>query len=80
VVKSTLISSGRVNVLVGNLANLLRLTLYGLRTAVVILLEALATWYALVALRLVYEVRLLFTQWLHLMASFARLSGDVSVY
>jgi len=81
VVKSALVSSGRASVLVGNLADLLSgVPLYRLRTAVVILLETLATWNALVARRLADEVRLLLAQWLYLMASFARLSGDISVY
>jgi hypothetical protein len=86
VIKSTLVSPRRVSVIARwlNLANLLTASLYGLRTAVVIWLEAIAAWHPriVVALRLVDQVRSLFTQWPNLVASFAllrSLSGVISV-
>lgn len=86
VFKSTLVSTRRASVVARrlNLTKLLRASLNGLRTAVVIWLEAIAAWHprANVALRLVDQVGPLFTQWLYLVASFALLrclSGLVSV-
>ena len=57
----------------------------GLRTAMIILLEAIAAWHTqvVIAQRFVDQIGLLFTQWLYLVASFALLrclSGDISVY
>lgn len=85
-IKSALVSPRRASVVAGwlNLAKLFRASLNGLRTAVVIWLEAIAAWHprAIVALRFVDQVGLLFTQWLYLVASFALLRclcGMVSV-
>ena len=86
VIKSALVSPRRASIVARrlNLAKLLRASLNGLRTAVVIWLEAIAAWHprSIVALRFLDQVGLLFAQWLNLVASFALLrclSGMVSV-
>ena len=86
VIKSALVSPRRASVIARwlNLAKLFTVSLNGLRTAVVIWLEAIAAWHpqVVVTLGFVNQVRLLFTQWLNLMTSFALLrclSGVISV-
>ena len=86
VIKSALVSPRRASVIARwlNLAKLFTVSLNGLRTAVVIWLEAIAAWHSrdVLALRFVDQVRLLFTQWPYLVASFALLrclSGVISV-
>ena len=88
VVESALVSPNRDDIWVArrdNLSELLTVFVNGLRTAVVIWLEAIAAWHpwAVVALRFVDKVGPLFTQRLDLVASFALLGclgGDISVY
>merc|ERR1711899_400099 len=70
VIKSALVSPRRASVIARwlNLAKLFTISLNGLRTAVVIWLEAIAAWHPrdILALRFVDQVRLLFTKWPYL--------------